>query len=136
MKVDVAWQGNVCFSVQTGSGHVFLVDGPPEHGGENKGFRPMEAMLASAATCSAFDVVHILKKGRRPATQVAVSAEGTRAQTDPKVFTQIVLHFSVGGVPAPFAERAVKLSVEKYCSALRMLAASCQIDYTLTLLDR
>jgi putative redox protein len=83
----------------------------------------MELMLLSVGACSAVDVVHILKKARQPVADVQVEVKGTRADTDPKVFTDIHLHFVVSGngLGANHVERAVKLSAEKYCSASIML---------------
>lgn len=132
MKTLVRWQGNVAFAAEVGSGHQLLIDGPPEHGGDNKGARPMEVFLSGAAACSAFDVVHILKKGRQPLVGLQVAAEGERALTDPKVYTKIHLHFIATGkdLSETAFSRAVQLSVKKYCSALRMLASCCTITYS------
>ncbi len=134
MKVNVNWKDNVAFDVSTESGHSFIIDGPPAHGGQNQGFRPMEAILAGAASCSAFDVVHILNKKRKPPTHLSVEVQGTRADTDPKVFIVIDLTFTIGGVNEAAANHAVQLSVEKYCSALVMLASACKINYAVKLL--
>ena len=131
MKIDLNWAGDVQFEAHTGSGHRLLLDGPPEHGGINAGARPMEAFLAGAATCSAFDVVHILKKGKQPLQSLQVAIKGQRAMQEPRVFTHIHLHFSIGGdLKKSVLRRAVRLSVEKYCSALRMLAYSCAITHS------
>ena len=130
MRAELVWQGGVAFRAVTGSGHAFLIDGPPEYGGENRGARPMETFLAGAAACSAFDVVHILGRARQPLAALTVEARGERASVDPKVFTRIHLHFVVAGAGDRAVERAVGLSVGKYCSALRMLAASCEISHS------
>lgn len=132
MKTTLHWQGGVAFAAEVGSGHRLLLDGPPEHGGENKGARPMEAFLSAAAACSAFDVVHILKKGKQPLRDLRVEVEGERASEEPKVYTSIHLHFIATGADLKenAVARAVQLSVEKYCSALRMLAATCQITHS------
>ena len=131
MKVDVDWAGEVKFAANTGSGHTLLTDGPPEYGGVNAGARPMETFLAGAAACSAFDVVHILKKGGQPLQSLRVAVRGQRAATEPRVFTHIHLHFyAAGDLKKNAVRRAVRLSVEKYCSALRMLAHSCAITHS------
>ena len=123
MEARIKWIENAAFSVESGSGHAIVVDGPPDIGGRNLGARPMELMLMSVGACSAVDVVHILKKARQPVSDVQVEVKGTRAETDPKVFTAIHLHFIVSGagLGAKHVERAVKLSAEKYCSASIML---------------
>lgn len=132
MKINLHWRGLVKFEAQSGSGHRLMIDGPPQYGGENAGARPMETFLAGAAACSAFDVVHILQKGKRQLTSLTVAVEGERAEQEPKVFTHIHLHFVGSGdqLKENALMRAVQLSVEKYCSALRMLAASCEITHS------
>jgi putative redox protein len=123
VEARVKWVENAMFTVETGSGHSIVVDGPPDIGGRNLGPRPMELMLMSVGACSAVDVVHILKKARQPVSDVQVEVKGTRADTEPKVFTAIHLHFIVSGagLGPSHVERAVKLSAEKYCSASIML---------------
>lgn len=131
MRVSAEWKGGMSFGIETGSGHEIAADGPPDLGGENKGPRPMELMLASVASCSGVDVVEILRKGRREFDGVSVEVEGTRADAVPAVFTEIRLAFTVPGAERSHAERAVRLSVEKYCSALRMLAGGAEVSWEL-----
>jgi putative redox protein len=124
MQVRIQWLENAAFAAETGSGHAVLIDGPPDIGGENRGPRPMELMLLSVGSCSAVDVLHILKKARQPVTGVEVEVQGQRAEADPKVFTGIHLRFLVSGTGLAVrqVERAAALSAEKYCSASIMLA--------------
>jgi len=132
MQARIKWIENAAFSAEAGSGHAIVVDGPPDIGGRNLGVRPMELMLMSVGACSAVDVVHILRKGRHAVADVQVEVKGERADTDPKVFTKIHLHFIVAGqgLAAGTVERAVKLSAEKYCSASIMLGkAGAQITH-------
>jgi putative redox protein len=119
MEARIKWVENALFTGETGSGHAIAIDGPADIGGKNLGPRPMELMLLSVGSCSAVDVVHILKKARQPVSDVVVAVKGVRAETDPKVFTEIHLQFTVSGkgLAANHVERAVKLSAEKYCSA-------------------
>ena len=132
MEARIKWAENAAFIGETGSGHAIVIDGPQDIGGRNLGPRPMELMLLSVGACSAVDVVHILKKGRQPVTDCYVELKGERAQTDPKVFTAIHLHFVVTGKALGEAavKRAVELSAEKYCSASIMLGkAGCKITH-------
>ena len=78
----------------------------------------------SVGACSSVDVVYILKKARQPVAGCEVAVKGTRAETEPAVFTDIHLHFIVSGAGLSEAQvkRAVALSAEKYCSASIMLA--------------
>ena len=131
MRVRIKWAENTAFIGETGSGHAIVIDGPADIGGRNLGPRPMELMLLSTGSCSAVDVVFILKKARQPVTDCWVEVEGQRAATDPKVFTDIHLKFVVTGkgLTANQVERAVKLSAEKYCSASIMLAKSANVTH-------
>ena len=97
MEARIKWVENAAFIGTTGSGHGIVIDGPPDIGGKNLGMRPMELMLLSVAACSGVDVVHILKKGRHAVADVQVEVKGERAETEPKVFTRIHLHFIVSG---------------------------------------
>ncbi|HZP11698.1 MAG TPA: OsmC family protein [Nevskiaceae bacterium] len=124
MQARIKWAENAAFIGESGSGHAVVIDGPQDIGGRNLGPRPMEMMLLSVGSCSAVDVVHILKKARQDITDVVVDVKSKRADTDPKVFTDIHLHFVVTGrgLSENHVKRAVELSAEKYCSASIMLA--------------
>lgn len=117
------------FLAETGSGHSMVMDGAPEAGGRNLGARPMEMLLAGLGGCSAFDVLTILKRGREAVTDCVIEIDAERATSDPKVFTQIKMHYIVTGnnLDANKVERAIKLSSEKYCSASAMLGATATI---------
>lgn len=123
MKARVKWTGERLFVGESGSGHTVLMDGPPEYGGRNLAVRPMEMVLIGLGGCSNFDVVNILEKARQPIESCEVFLEAERAETEPKVFTKIHLHFVVKGRGLKEAQvkRAVDLSAEKYCSASIML---------------
>lgn len=123
MKARVKWLENAAFVGETGSGHAIVIDGPESIGGRNLGPRPMELMLLSVGSCSSVDVLYILQKARQPVSGCEVEVSGTRAETDPKVFTAIHLHFIITGqgLNETQVKRAVALSAEKYCSASIML---------------
>lgn len=123
MKARIKWIDGASFVAESGSGHAVVFDGPQEHGGRNCGVRPMEAVLMGLGACSAFDVVAILRKCRQSVSDCLVELEADRADTAPKIFTRIAMHYVIKGVALrPSAvERAVTLSVEKYCSASAML---------------
>lgn len=123
MKARIKWVENATFLAESGSGHAVVMDGPPDMGGRNLGARPMEMMLLGMGGCTAFDVVHILKKSRQDVTDCVAELEAERAETEPKVFTRIHVHFIVKGRELNDAKvkKAVELSAEKYCSASIML---------------
>ena len=97
----------------------------------------MELVLIGTGGCSAFDVVHILERGREPVEDVVVELDAERATDDPKVFTRIHMRFVVKGrgLARPKVERAVDLSVEKYCSASAMLAKTATITHEIEVVD-
>ena len=122
---------------ESGSGHSVVMDGAPDAGGRNLGFRPMEMLLLGLGGCSAFDVMLILKRGREAVTDCVVDIDAERATTDPKVFTKIVMHYTVTGrgLDPKKVERAVQLSAEKYCSASAIIGKTAEITHTITLVD-
>jgi putative redox protein len=131
MKARIKWVDGMAFLGESGSGHTVLMDGPPEAGGRNLGVRPMEMLLLGMGGCTAFDVVHILKKGRQDVRDCEVFLEADRAETDPKVFTRIHVHYVVKGrgLRAEVVQRAIDLSTERYCSASVMLGKTAEITH-------
>ncbi|KQU64111.1 osmotically inducible protein C [Aminobacter sp. DSM 101952] len=137
MKARIKWVEDRTFVGQSGSGHKIVLGTSKEPGGQTPGPSPMELMLIGAGGCSAYDVVHILEKGREAIEDCTVELDADRAETDPKVFTRIHMHFVVKGrglAPAK-VERAVNLSIEKYCSASAMLAKSAIITHDFEVVD-
>ncbi|EHR70007.1 putative redox protein, regulator of disulfide bond formation [Burkholderiales bacterium JOSHI_001] len=132
MECTINWMpaSGMGFMAETGSGHVLAMDGAPDGGGRNLAPRPMETMLAGAGGCTAYDVVLILKRGRHDVTGCQVKVNAERAETDPKVFTRIHLHFTVTGrnLPEAAVARAIAMSHEKYCSATIMLAKTAEVS--------
>jgi len=137
MKARVKLIEGVSFVGQTDSGHAVVMDGPPDSGGKNLGPRPMEMLLLGLGGCSAFDVVHILRKGRQDVRDCVAEIDATRADTDPKVFTRIHIHFIVTGkaLDPRRVEQAVKLSAEKYCSASIMLGKVADITHDFDVIE-
>lgn len=131
MKARIKWAQGAMFIGESGSGHAVVMDGPEEHGGRNLGIRPMEMMLLGMGGCTAFDVMHILQKSRQDVVDCVAELDATRAETDPKVFTKIHVHFIVTGndLSEKHVKRAVELSAEKYCSASIMLSKSVDITH-------
>jgi putative redox protein len=140
MDCTVTWTGHsgtrshMGFVAETGTGHIINMDGAPdaakpENGGANLAARPMELLLAGTGGCTAYDVVLILKRGRHDVRGCSVQLSSERAATEPKVFTQINMHFTVTGkgIPATAVERAIAMSHEKYCSASIMLGKTAEI---------
>lgn len=131
MKARIKWVDGAMFVAESGSGHAVVIDGPPEGGGRNLGVRPMEMLLMGMGSCSAYDVVHILRKGRQAVVDCVAELSAERAEDIPKVFTKIHVHYIVTGqnLSESTVARAVELSAEKYCSASIMLAKAVEITH-------
>ncbi len=137
MKARIKWVEQATFIGESGSGHAVVMDGPPESGGRNLGVRPMEMLLLGMGACAAFDVVHILTKGRQPITDCVAEVLAERCEQEPKVFTKIHLHFVVTGhgLKESVVERAIRLSAEKYCSASIMLGKTAEVTHDFKIHD-
>jgi putative redox protein len=131
MKAKITWLNGRAFVGESGSGHSVVMDGAPEAGGRNIGFRPMEMLLLGLGGCTAFDVVMILEKSREKVTSCEVSLEAERASEDPKVFTKVKFIYTFSGVDLKPAavERAINLSAEKYCSASKMFEKTAVLEH-------
>ncbi|MBL1433144.1 MAG: peroxiredoxin [Gammaproteobacteria bacterium] len=131
MNCRIKWVEGAMFVGESGSGHALVIDGPPDGGGRNLGMRPMELLLLGMGSCSAYDVVHILKKSRQPITDCVAEVSAERAEAVPKVFTKIHVHFIVSGhgLTEASVKRAVELSADKYCSASIMLAQVAEVSH-------
>lgn len=118
MKTSVAWQEDVHFTAETGTGFKVEIDG-----NQTAGPRPMELILAGLGGCTSYDVVNILKKARQDVVSCVAHIDADRADSVPSVFTEIRVHFVVTGrnIKESHVARAVKLSAEEYCSASLML---------------
>ena len=130
MKARVKWVEDLRFIGQPGSGHGVVMDASA--GAEGKvsaGSSPMEMILMGLGGCAGIDVVMILEKSRETVIDCVVDLEATRADTIPRVFTDIHMIFTVtgSGLSQAKVENAVRLSHEKYCSASLMLGKSVKI---------
>ena len=139
MDCTVRWTGGegMTFLAETSSNHVVAMDGAADGGGRNLAPRPMEMVLVGTGGCTAYDVVVILRKSGQAVTGCEVKLTSERAETDPKVFTRIHMHFVVRGkgLTRNVVEHAIRLSHEKYCSASIMLGKTAQITTDFEILE-
>ena len=112
-------------------GNILLMDGAPDIGGHGKGMRPMQLLLVAVGGCSAIDVILILKKQKQIIESFEVEVEGEKEKIESySLFRNVTLHFKIKGkVDLDKAERAVKLSIEKYCSVSKTLEPTAKINY-------
>jgi len=133
VKARVQWMGpeQMSFVAEADSGHALVMDGSVEIGGRNLGPRPMELLLMGLGGCSSIDVVMILQKSRQDIRDCVVEISARRADQDPKVFTEIHLHFVISGkaLDPKRVAHAIGLSAEKYCSASIMLGKTAVVTH-------
>lgn len=131
-KLAVHWRGDMVFETDTPSGGNFKMDTHPDYGGSKAGPTPFEALLASAAACSAIDVLTVLQKKKQNVESYNIEVEWHRdpAGVYPRpIKTMTVRHIVKGeGLDPAAVERAVALSDEKYCSVLASLRAPVEVE--------
>ena len=128
MQANVKWVEGNTYIGRSNSNHNVVFDA----GSDGAAPSPMEMVLMSVGGCSSVDVVSILKKTKQEFSSVDVQLSAERAETAPRVFTKINLHFVVTGnnVSEKHLERAVSLSAEKYCSVALMLDKTVEITHS------
>jgi len=130
ITASAIWSDKDRFIGTSSSGHAIVVDA----GAEKTANSPMELVLIGLCTCTAADVVSILRKKREPFTRLEVDADTERSAQPPKVYTKIKLVYRVGGaVNRKSVEDAIKLSMEKYCSVEAMLKKTAEISYEIVM---
>lgn len=120
------------FEAKNEEGNVIHFDASPNIGGHNKGVRPMQALLMAMGGCSAIDIILILKKQKQEIRDFNISIDGVREQgKEPALWKQAHIVFELkGNIDKDKAERAVQLSMEKYCSVSKTLeVAGAKITY-------
>src|SRR3990167_6517697 len=137
MKANIKWTGGVSFAGTADSGHTVIMDGALEAGGQNQGARPMGLGLIGMGGGRASVLVHILRKSRQDISDCVAEIEAKRAETDPKVFTNIHIHFIVTGknLDAKKVQHAIELSATKYCSASIMIGKTAKITHDFEIVE-
>lgn len=138
MDATVTWQHNLTFNgIASGTNYAISIG---THGADDKpaeGASPMELILMGTAGCTAMDVISILQKKRQDVTAFEIRMHADRAADHPKVFTHITMEYVVTGhhVDPDAVQRAIDLSLEKYCSAHAMLSKAVPIEHTCTVIE-
>jgi putative redox protein len=119
-------------------GNVIHLDDGGKEGGKGAGFGPMQSLLSAFGGCSAIDVVSILKKQRQDLKDLKITVTGEREQgAVPSLYQTIHAHFKLfGDIDREKAEKAVSLSVEKYCSvAMTLRKAGATITHSFEIIS-
>jgi putative redox protein len=130
VPIQVDWAGGLQFDAGRLDGPKVRIDGETRTGPN-----PVDTLLAALAACAATDVVQIMEKQRNPLKALSVRVEAQRVSTIPKRLAAAVLHFTLegAGVTPEKAERAVELSVTKYCSVGASLRPDAPVTWTIEL---
>lgn len=125
------------FTGTAGSGHTLTMDADANSGGNNAGFRPMELLLVGFGGCSGMDVISILKKKRQPVSGLEINVKGEKTDSYPKIYKTIHIEYVVkgNGVEKNAVERAISLSLEKYCSVGATLAKAGTITHSYRIVE-
>ncbi len=137
MKAQITWAGDRTFVGVSSTGHAIAFGTAHGETVAKPGPSPMELVLIGTGGCAAWDVVHILERGREAIEDCRVELEAERATEDPKVFTRVHMHFVLRGraLDPAKVERALKLSAEKYCSASAMIGKTAEITHDYEVID-
>jgi putative redox protein len=125
------------FAGKATSGHTLTMDADDEAGGKNAGFRPMELLLVGFGGCSGMDVISILRKKRQQVTGLEINVKGEKADSYPKIYKEVHIEYVVKGkgVEKEAVERAIALSLEKYCSVGATLAKAGTITHSYKIVE-
>jgi putative redox protein len=131
VEAKILLLNNMQFTGTASSGHTLIMDADDESGGHNAGFRPMELLLVGFGGCSGMDVISILRKKQQHVSGLEINVKGEKSDTAPKIYKTIHIEYMVKGrgVEKAAVERAIKLSLEKYCSVGATLAKAGTITH-------
>lgn len=137
MEAKVTWNKGLHFTATTPDGMSLELESSPPPGEQKKGMSPMQLLAVATVGCTAMDVISILEKMRQDVTGFEVNFNGDRATDHPKVFTDIEVEYVVYGrdLAPDKVEKAVTLSIERYCSVNAMLAKAVPIHHTIQIIE-
>jgi putative redox protein len=137
VKAKVTLLDNMQFTGTASSGHTLIMDAEDESGGHNKGFRPMELLLVGFGGCSGMDMISILRKKRQQVSGLEINVRGEKSDTAPKIYKKVHIEYVIKGkgVEKEAVERAIDLSLEKYCSVAATLAKAGTVTHTYRIIE-
>ena len=137
MEAKIKYVDGMQFVGEASSGHAIVMDGDPKVGGRNTAVRPTELLLLGVGGCSGMDVVSILKKKKQDIKGLEINVNGKKAESYPQKFTDITLEFVVTGrnISEEAVQRAIELSMEKYCSVKATLEGCSKINFSYRIVE-
>ncbi|UUC46055.1 OsmC family protein [Flavobacterium cerinum] len=129
-QVRTKWLGKMQFESTNPSGDVMTIDAGPENGGEGKGLRPKALMLSALAGCTGLDVASLIEKMKLEVTDFTIETEGELTEEHPKTYhtVRVDYHFYGSDLEPKKLEKAVNLSVEKYCGVMEMFRQFAKVE--------
>ncbi|SDW19163.1 putative redox protein [Lutibacter oricola] len=120
-KIELSWKGQMLFESVAPEGNV-MIDAAEEVGGQGKGLRPKAMMLTSLAGCSGMDISSLLKKMRAEVEDFKIEVEASLTEEHPKYYDKVHVTYRFFGsdFKKDKIEKAVKLSVDRYCGVMEM----------------
>lgn len=121
-QVTTKWLGDMRFESTNPSGHNLFIDAGEENGGKGEGYRPKALMLSGLAGCSGLDVAALIKKMKLTVDEFKIETEANLTEEHPKYYDKVAMHFHFYGddLNEKKLQRAVDLSLEKYCGVMEM----------------
>ena len=128
--ITTRWLGNMAFESTNPSGLNVKIDAGPENGGSGEGYRPKALMLSGLAGCSGLDVASLIKKMKLQVSEFRIETIANLTDEDPKFYDKVVIeyHFHGSKLEEKKLQRAVDLSVEKYCGVMEMFRRFATLD--------
>lgn len=120
--ITTKWLGNMKFESTNPSGHNLFIDAGPENGGNSEGYRPKALMLSGLAGCSGLDVASLIKKMKLDVADFSIEIDANLTEEHPTYYDKVTMqfHFYGDNLDEKKLQRAVDLSVEKYCGVMEM----------------
>lgn len=135
-KIKLTWQDNNVFESVHDDG-IVMIDNPDE-GAENKGMRPKALMLSSLAGCSALDIVSLLKKMRAEVDDFKIDVTAELTDEHPKIYKDVIVTYRFFGsdFKKDKIQKAVDLSVDKYCGVMEMFRKFTDVTIVVEYIDQ
>ena len=128
--ISTKWLGNMAFESNNPSGHSLIIDAGPDSGGEGSGYRPKALMLSSLAGCSGLDVAMLIRKMKLEVDEFHIETIGSLTEEHPQIYNKVRVeyHFYGSALKEAKLQRAVDLSLEKYCGVTEMFKGFAELD--------
>ncbi|VXB42374.1 Osmotically inducible protein OsmC [Flavobacterium sp. 9AF] len=129
-STTTTWKGKMQFESTNPSGETFLINAAPEHGGAGAGLRPKALLLSSLAGCSGLDVASLIEKMKLEVKDFKIETIANLTEEHPKVYDTVTVeyHFYGKNLDENKLQKAVNLSVEKYCGVMEMFRQFAKIE--------